>query len=145
MSADVVSRLEGVRKTGPDRYIAKCPAHEDRSPSLSVRELADGRILLHCFAGCDVGAIAAALGLQLSALFPPSTDFNDSGRRPRERRPFPATDALRLIEFELYFIVASARKLAEGRGLEADEHGRLLIAIDRISNARQACGLEALR
>jgi len=139
----LVSRLDGVRRTRPDGGIARCPAHEDRSPSLSWRELADGRILLHCFAGCSVADVLGALGLQLDALYPPRG--YDDKRRPRERRPFPAADALRLIEFELYFVVTSARKVAEGRALEPDEHGRLLIAIDRISNARQACGLEALR
>jgi hypothetical protein len=141
----LLSHLEGARRTGPDRYIAKCPAHEDRSPSLSVRELADGRILLHCFAGCDVGAIVAALGMKLSDLFPPTNGFNDSMRRAPERRPFSSDDALHLVEFELYFVVVSARKLAEGRALESDEHERLLIAVDRTANARQACGLLALR
>ena len=46
-----------------------CPAHEDRSPSLSVREGDDGRALVHCFVGCEVEAILPAVGLQLTDLF----------------------------------------------------------------------------
>lgn len=42
--------LEKVKKTGTDRWIARCPAHADKSPSLSIR-YADDRILLHCFGG----------------------------------------------------------------------------------------------
>lgn len=50
-------------------WIARCPAHEDRSPSLSICAR-DEKILLHCFAGCTVEAICAALGLHVSDLFP---------------------------------------------------------------------------
>ena len=45
MSADVLlSILEGVKRTGPGRWMARCPAHGDKSPSLSIRELDDGRV-----------------------------------------------------------------------------------------------------
>ena len=48
-----------------------CPAHPDRRPSLSVRRAADGRWLLHCFAGCDTETILAAAGLTFADLAPP--------------------------------------------------------------------------
>lgn len=55
---------------GSDRkFMARCPAHDDRSPSLSVGEGLDGRVLLHCFACCSTADIVAALGLHLSDLF----------------------------------------------------------------------------
>lgn len=57
---------------GPDhKYTARCPAHEDRSPSLSVGEGVDGRVLLHCFAGCPTADIVRALELGWPDLFPP--------------------------------------------------------------------------
>jgi hypothetical protein len=40
----LLDRLQGVKRTGPSRWIARCPAHEDRRPSLAVRELDDGRL-----------------------------------------------------------------------------------------------------
>ena len=59
----LLSRLDGVRRTGSGRWIARCPAHDDRRPSLSVRELDDGRTLLHCFSGCSPDAVLDAIGL----------------------------------------------------------------------------------
>ena len=44
-------------------YIDVCPAHEDRTPSLSISEGEDGKILLHCFAGCGFDEIISAAGL----------------------------------------------------------------------------------
>ena len=50
----LLDRLEAVRETGSSRWIARCPAHDDSSPSLAVRELDDGRILLHDFGGAPM-------------------------------------------------------------------------------------------
>lgn len=66
----LLARLDGVREVGPGRWLAKCPSHDDRSPSLSICELEDGRIFLYDFAGCEVDSILAAIGLRLSDLFP---------------------------------------------------------------------------
>lgn len=66
----LLSRLEKVRTAGRDRWMARCPAHHDGTPSLSVRALDDGRMLLHCYAGCDVQAVLGAIGLQFSDLYP---------------------------------------------------------------------------
>ena len=50
-------------------YSACCPAHEDENPSLSIKEGCDGKILLHCFAGCPISSICGSLGLEMSDLF----------------------------------------------------------------------------
>ena len=64
MTADaLLDRLDGVRPTGPGRWIAKCPAHKDGRASLSIRELDDGRVLVHDFAACAVADVLAAVGL----------------------------------------------------------------------------------
>ena len=70
----VLTRLERVRRSG-DGWVARCPAHEDRSPSLSVREGGDGRVLVYCHAGCCTEDVVAAIGLSMRDL------FADSGRR----------------------------------------------------------------
>jgi hypothetical protein len=59
----------GVRKTGKG-FMARCPAHDDKKPSLSISEAADGKILLHCMAGCSVNDVCRSLGIELSELFP---------------------------------------------------------------------------
>ncbi len=50
-------------------FMVRCPAHNDRDPSLGLAAGEQGRILLHCFAGCDTAAIVMALGLRMSDLF----------------------------------------------------------------------------
>jgi putative DNA primase/helicase len=62
-----LDKLEGVKKQGGG-FIARCPAHDDRRQSLSVREGEKG-IVFHCHAGCESFAVCAALGLKLSDLF----------------------------------------------------------------------------
>lgn len=63
----ILALLRGVRRTGGG-WMARCPAHRDRSPSLSIRE-ANGKILLHCFAGCNAEAVCSAIGIRLADLF----------------------------------------------------------------------------
>ncbi len=61
-----LDKLQGAKRTKPGRWIAKCPAHADKSPSLSITETSNGDVLLYCFAGCQFGDILAALNLQAS-------------------------------------------------------------------------------
>src|SRR5215472_1050860 len=57
----ILSRLRRVRRSG-NGWTALCPAHNDNHPSLSITQNSS-RILLHCFAGCDLDSIGAALDL----------------------------------------------------------------------------------
>jgi 5S rRNA maturation endonuclease (ribonuclease M5) len=61
---NIVSRLQKVRKTGPGKYQALCPAHPDKNPSLSITEAADGKLLYYCHAGCSQEAVEQALGIE---------------------------------------------------------------------------------
>ena len=65
----VLSRLELARPYGKG-YTARCPAHTDRTASLSIACGDDGRILMFCFAGCGIHEIMGAIGLTVSDLFP---------------------------------------------------------------------------
>jgi len=58
----------GAKRTGEGRYLARCPAHDDQTPSLSITETTD-RVLLKCFAGCSTDSILSAIGLTVSDLF----------------------------------------------------------------------------
>lgn len=66
---DILSRLKGVKHTATGA-LALCSAHQDRNPSLSIKTAEDGRILLHCWAGCKTDDVLAAIGLRFSDLFP---------------------------------------------------------------------------
>ncbi len=124
--ARVIELLPGARQTGPGRWIARCPAHEDRSPSLSIREV-DDRVLLHDFGGCDTSAVLAALGLSLSDLF----DKPLVSCAPPVRSRIPAFDVLLALDHE--FTVAQLLiEGATGRNLEEQERDRLAVTVGRI-------------
>ena len=72
----LLTRLDGVQRYGRG-FMARCPVHDDRTPSLSINQADGGRILLHCWAGCETTAVLAALGLTWSDLFP----LRAAGRR----------------------------------------------------------------
>ena len=129
--AALIERLQGVRSTGPDRWLARCPAHEDKSPSLAIRQTDDGRCLLHCFAGCETADIVAAIGLELSDLFPPT----DRHYQPGERRPFPALDVLRAVSHEVLIAALACGDVVAGKPLSEADFQRVLLARDRIQNA----------
>jgi putative DNA primase/helicase len=52
MTAQTIAEALGGRKAGSG-WTAHCPAHEDRTPSLSIRDSDDGKVLVRCHAGCD--------------------------------------------------------------------------------------------
>lgn len=134
MSADgLIARLDGVKRTGSGRWIARCPGHDDKSPSLSIRELDDGRILLHDFAGCDVEQILDAAGLTFDALFP---ERSIEHGKP-ERRSFPAADVLETIASEASIVAVAACNIRQGIALSDADHERLLVATERIYQARR--------
>lgn len=64
---DLLPRLEAVRRSSRG-YQARCPAHDDRTPSLSVRDGERG-ILVKCWAGCELTAITGKLGIEVKDLF----------------------------------------------------------------------------
>lgn len=72
----VLEKLSGVKKDGDSgrQYMAHCPAHGDIHQSLAVGVSSDDRVLLHCFAGCPLAQIVAAIGLDMADL------FDDSGK-----------------------------------------------------------------
>ncbi|MGA8147282.1 MAG: DNA primase [Gallionellaceae bacterium] len=138
MNADLLlSHLEKVKRTGQGRWLACCPAHQDRTASLSIRELDDGRILLHDFGGCSTEEVLGAVGLTFDALFPEKPIEHG---KP-ERRPFPAADILRGLAAESKFVYLAARAVSAGEKLGDTDLERLLVAVGRIESALQAGGL----
>lgn len=133
----LLQKLDKVKPRGPGKWSACCPAHDDKWPSLSVRELEDGRVLVHCFAGCSAVEVVQAVGLNLTDLFPEQEISH--GRR--EKRPFLSSDALRAIGFEALVVCAAAAALASGEPLSAVDRERLIAAGERIQAALSGCGL----
>lgn len=122
MSAEMlITRLHGVKNTGPNRWLARCPAHDDRSPSLSITDR-DGRVLLHCFGGCETEDVLGAVGLRFTDIMPERLD----DARPA---PIPALQILEAVAHEITvaaflaqevgYITASTRLVAAGSRLNA--------------------------
>lgn len=133
MKVDIVlSHLNKVRKTSKESWVACCPSHEDKSPSLTIRELDDGRVLLHCFAGCSVEEVLASVGLTFDALFPEKLVEN---AKPL-RRPFPAGDVLEALASEALIVAVAASNIRQGMTLTDEDHERLWTAANRIEQAR---------
>ena len=92
----VLDRLERVKKS-QNGWTARCPAHDDRWPSLKVDEGRDGRVLLHDHGGCTANEIVSSIGLEMSDLFPPSERPFIPSPRPKPQ-PLPRSVAEVLLE-----------------------------------------------
>ena len=79
--ARVLSLVRGIKRAGHG-WKAQCPAHDDKTPSLSITQGDNGCVLLKCHAGCETRAVVAALGLKESDLFEP-TERTRSAPRPK--------------------------------------------------------------
>lgn len=136
MSIDVLlSRLKGVRPRGPSRWVALCSAHKDRTPSLSIRLEGDGRILLHCFAGCETYDVLDALGLEVAELFPPRPHDDHAAPITQHLHTHAAADALRVLAREAGILMLAAQDMAAGAILSPKERARMLEAALRIRGA----------
>lgn len=137
----VLANLTKVRGRNGN-YVACCPAHDDKSPSMTIRETPDGKILMHCFSGCSIAEITGAIGVDLSDLFPPTTDAPDYSRSKHSSRPtrprFMASDLLKVIAFEATIVAVCAYDMAQGRALKQEDMARLKVASSRIADALEA-------
>jgi hypothetical protein len=127
----VLDRVAGVKQSAPGRWMARCPAHEDKSPSLSIREMEDGRVLINCFAGCGACDVLDAIGLRMSDLF----DKPLAQHLPPVRGGFSARELLELNAHEAT-VVALLASDAQKRRLTSTELARLVQAADRLVKAQ---------
>lgn len=131
----LLGRLERVKATGPGKWSASCPGplhnHGDRSPSLSIATGDDGRALLRCFTGCEVSAIVAAIGLELSDLFPPRPAHHDRPFPGYQRPKISDRDLLEIIRREVAIIATAGEELIAGP-LSLPDLERLRTAVRRL-------------
>jgi len=129
---NLLSRLEKVKGRGGS-YVACCPAHPDKTPSLAIKE-SDGKIILHCFAGCAVADIVGAVGMDITELFPPS----EPRYTPQPRVKFFATDMLKVLHLEATIVMVSALNITQGVILKPADIDRLKLAYQRIDTAMES-------
>ena len=129
---NLLSRLTKV-KGRAGSYTACCPAHDDKSPSLAVKEQ-DGKIILHCFGGCSVREIVGAVGMDMTDLFPPA----EAKYTPVPKVRFFATDLLKVLNLEAQIVAICAFDMAKGKTIPAADLDRLQLACQRINTAMEA-------
>lgn len=117
----------------PPRWRAICPAHVSRhnTRSLAVFEPELGRLLIKCHAGCNVGSIVRAVGLELDALFPPRCAADNN--KPALRKPWRASDVLAVLDDELGVAWVILSDVASGRPLTEGDRARAAVARDRVA------------
>ena len=121
---DVLDRLEQVTG-GKGKWMARCPAHQDHSPSLAVNE-AEDRVLIHCFAGCETTDVTAAIGLNVADLFYKKlsdTDLTEGKRRRYEK----------VLKDELFQVAVINSAEKNERPLTTTERERRVLGQQRIS------------
>lgn len=131
-----LDRLDRVRQVGPGRWTARCPSHDDKSPSLSIRETDDGTILIKCFAGCGAADVVAAVGMTLADLFPDKLSDHIPARRDRKHF-HAAREVLKAISDDALLVAIAAENVAAGVMLDAADRDCLIKAAVRVRQARE--------
>ncbi len=126
----LLSRLDGVRPAGDGRWYSECPAHDDRSPSLSIRDAGD-KVLVHCFAGCEAEDVLNAVGLTFRDLYPDEYRAAHAAACAQKIK-LPPID---LIALERRIIDLAESDLRAGKTLSAEDRARLEIALERVKGA----------
>lgn len=135
----LLARLDRVTQTGADRWLACCPAHDDKSPSLSIREVSDGRLLIHCWANCSPADVMANVGLSLADLFPQR--HRDQYQKPmRSGERWVPRDALSAVAREMLIVLHAADQLCQGIPLDDRDVSRVAVAAGRVRNAAREVG-----
>lgn len=139
-SALLLPRLEGVITTGKG-WRARCPAHGGKSASLSIAEGDNGTLLLHCFAGCSVHDVLAAVGLEVGDMF---VRKDLRSMTPAERSQLRQAAllpkwraALESLVTEANVVLLGAVQLGEGVELDDTDLTRLRVAALRIFDAQE--------
>ena len=134
---NLLSKLEKVRSTGNGKWMACCSAHNDRSPSLAIKQTDDGKLLLHCFSGCSVVDILGAIGLELSDLMPENPSYQKGNKPPR----FNKYELFDRLVHESIILSLAVRQLLNFQDLSTEDEARVLVA----ENVINSIAMEARR
>jgi len=127
----VLSRLDKVKACGGNKWLACCPAHNDKHPSLKVTLTDDGKILIKCWAGCDISAVLKALSIEMADLFPDKITYG-KGKKPPKFNRYELFDKL---AFEALILYVAIQQLQQGKPLkevDALRVGQAMSVIDEL-------------
>jgi hypothetical protein len=108
-----LTKLDRVKSTGTNQWVACCPHHGDKRPSLAIKhDTVTGKVLVKCWAGCDIEDIMAAVGMKVSDLFPDKPEYT----KPT-RSYFGAETIVKSLYHDLFTLRYYARQLEGGHEL----------------------------
>lgn len=120
---------------------ADCPIGHRSRGALSVTVGDDDRVLLHCFAGCDVADVLASVGLTVSDLFVRRVTHAATPQERRELRQRAKASqwaaALGVLSAEAEIVEAAAATILDHPPWTPDDAERLALAVERIGRARE--------
>ena len=132
MIENLLERLTGVKTTKNNEWVALCPVHNEKTPSLGLKLTPEGKIICHCF-GCGASGLDVihALNLDPSELFPPE----DSVTYTRQKRVYLSADTvLWCLQYEATILSLAACDIVNGC-VNVDDTKRILLAQSRIEQA----------
>ena len=110
----LLGRLDKVKTYGNNKWLACCPAHDDKHPSLSVKLTDDGKILINCWAGCHITNVLAALGIEMANLFPDKISYTKGKKPPK----FNRHELFDRLVYESMILYVAVEQLQQGKLLE---------------------------
>ena len=136
----LLPRLKGVRHVGDGKVVAICPAHQDKTPSLSVL-IKPEKALLHCFAGCATADVLDAIGLTFSDLYADDPDRAAySSATANGGKKFQRQFKVDPLEEDKTVVRIAQQWMREGRRLSLYDQARLDLALSRLDKAGVANG-----
>ena len=127
MVEELLDRLNKVKSVGNRKWQACCPVHDDSSPSMSIKEESDGKVLCYCFAcGAKGVDVVNSIGLPVSVLFSEPADYDRSEWRRKKLMAEKESD-------ELFLSIYNAWKAA-GKKIKWSDEKRYKIAINRVQS-----------
>lgn len=134
----LLEKLDQVRQVGVGEFVACCPAHDDRNPSLAISVKEDNCVLIWCHAGCGACNVLDAIGLDFSALYPQPFKGDSLAEKPLKRR-FSAHHILQAVSHELLVAIQICTMVLARQPLAVEDHARLVLVTARIFASLEQC------
>jgi len=109
----ILNQLDKVKAYGSNKWLACCPAHNDKHPSLKVTMTDDGKILIKCWAGCDISAVLKALSIEMADLFPDKISYTKGSKPPK----FNRIELFDRLVYEALILYVAIQQLQQGKPL----------------------------
>ena len=119
-----LSKLDKLKFIGRDSWVACCPHHGDKRPSLAIKhDAVTGKVLVKCWAGCMPDEIMEAVGMKVSDLFPDNPNY----KKP-SRAYFGAETIVKSLYHDLFTLRRYADRMNEG--LQKQELSEVIQRLD---------------